>query len=90
MELPAAAEAPDTEFHSTTRRRLVWRALGSLGHLSREVILLKEIQGFTFAEIAAMLRLPIGTVKSRSNRARLELAERVLALDPDAAADPSL
>ncbi len=90
MELPDAGGTPEARYHSAARRRLVWRALRSLGHLSREIILLREIQGFTFAEIAAMLRLPIGTVKSRSNRARLELAERVLALDPGAGADTPL
>ena len=46
------------------------------------MIVLKEIQGLGFQEIAGMLGLPIGTVKSRSNRARAELARRVLALDP--------
>jgi RNA polymerase sigma-70 factor (ECF subfamily) len=57
---------------------LVWRALRKLGHLSREVIQLKEIQGLSLEEVAAVLRVPIGTVKSRSNRARLELAEQIL------------
>ena len=41
------------------------------------MILLKEIQGLPLEEIAAMLGLPLGTVKSRSNRARLELARAV-------------
>ncbi len=88
MELADGSATPEASLESVARRRLVWRALRSLGHLSREVILLKEIQGFTFEEIAAMLRLPIGTVKSRSNRARLELAERILALQPGAGARP--
>jgi DNA-directed RNA polymerase specialized sigma24 family protein len=34
-------------------------------------------------EIALMLNIPVGTVKSRSNRARLELARKVLALSGD-------
>jgi RNA polymerase sigma-70 factor (ECF subfamily) len=45
------------------------------------MIQLKEIQGLSLQEVAAILRVPVGTVKSRSNRARLELAERVLALE---------
>ena len=60
----------------------------SLGRLSREMILLKEIQGLTFQEIAATLGVPVGTVKSRLNRARLELAERVLALERGGAVSP--
>jgi RNA polymerase sigma-70 factor (ECF subfamily) len=81
VDLASPAATPETELESTTERRLVWRALQSLGRLSREMILLKEIQGFSLQEIAAMLHVPIGTVKSRSNRARLELAERILALE---------
>ena len=46
------------------------------------MILLKEIQGLRFREIADLLELPIGTVKSRSSRARIELAQQVLKLDP--------
>jgi RNA polymerase sigma-70 factor (ECF subfamily) len=70
---------PEAALEATGRRQLVWRALRSLGHLSREVIQLKEIQGLSLEEVAAVLRVPIGTVKSRSNRARLELAEQILA-----------
>ena len=47
----------------------------------REMILLKEIQGLKFREIAELLQLPVGTVKSRSNRARVELAQQVIKLD---------
>jgi RNA polymerase sigma-70 factor (ECF subfamily) len=46
------------------------------------MILLKDIQGLALQEIADMLGLPLGTVKSRSNRARVELAKQVVALDP--------
>jgi len=36
---------------------------------------LKDIQGLPLEEISGLLELPIGTVKSRSSRARLELAK---------------
>jgi len=45
--------------------------------LNREIILLKDIQGLAFEEISAVLNVPLGTVKSRSNRARLDLARRL-------------
>jgi RNA polymerase sigma-70 factor (ECF subfamily) len=48
----------------------------------REVILLKDIQGLKLDEIADLLSEPVGTIKSRSNRARVELATRIRALDP--------
>jgi RNA polymerase sigma-70 factor, ECF subfamily len=80
-DLASSAAGPEAELETVGKQRIVWRALQSLGHLSREIIQLKEIQGLSLQEVAAMLRVPIGTVKSRSNRARLELAERVLALE---------
>jgi RNA polymerase sigma-70 factor, ECF subfamily len=71
---------PGQEWATGLRRRLVWQALGRLSTRSREVIVLKEIQGLTMEEIASLLDVPIGTIKSRSNRARLELARQVMAL----------
>jgi len=87
-DLAGTAESPEAAVIGDSRRRLVWRALRSLGPLSREIILLKDIQGLALEEIATMLRVPLGTVKSRSNRARLELATRVLALDGEARTHP--
>jgi RNA polymerase sigma-70 factor (ECF subfamily) len=81
LDLASREATPDRALEGTRSRQLVWRALQSLGSLSREMILLKEIQGLSLQDIAAMLQVPIGTVKSRSNRARLELAESVLALE---------
>lgn len=78
-DLESPGEDPESALESAGRRRMVWRALRSLGQLSREVIQLKEIQGLSLEEVAAILQVPVGTVKSRSNRARLELAERILA-----------
>ena len=83
-DLAAQDADPEAALEASGRQRLVWRALRALGHLSREVIQLKEIQGLSLQEVAAILRVPVGTVKSRSNRARIELAEQVLALSPHA------
>jgi RNA polymerase sigma-70 factor, ECF subfamily len=59
------------------RRRVVETALHSLSDINREIILLKDMQGLALEEIARLLNLPLGTVKSRSSRARLELAKAV-------------
>ena len=59
-------------------------ALATLGEHSREVILLKDIQGLSLEEIAQMLGAPIGTIKSRCNRARIELARKVMELTGEA------
>jgi RNA polymerase sigma-70 factor (ECF subfamily) len=71
---------PERQYAAADRRRLLERALARLSALNREIILLKDVHGLRLDEIARMLRVPLGTVKSRSNRARLELAEKVLEL----------
>jgi RNA polymerase sigma-70 factor (ECF subfamily) len=89
-DVPADADAPiasaDTspEDHVTRsgRSALLYRALDRLTPINREIVLLKEIQGLSLDEIASELGVPVGTVKSRSSRARVELARQVLALDP--------
>ena len=80
--LGLAAPEPDPEAaHLAEARRLgLHRALQQLTDLNREMILLKEIQGLALEEIARMLDIPVGTVMSRANRARLELAEKLTAL----------
>jgi len=64
------------------RNQLLRKALDGMSAINREMILLKDIQGLKQREIADLLSIPLGTVKARSNRARTELAERVLDLDP--------
>ena len=71
---------PEEHWLKEARRGLFRRALQMLTRLNREIIILKEIQGLTLEEMAGILDVPIGTLKSRSHRARLELAEKVLAL----------
>ncbi len=75
-QLPDAS-AMERETHS-----LLYRALDLMSAVNREMILLKDIQGMKQQEIADMLSLPLGTVKTRSSRARVELARRILELDP--------
>ncbi len=74
--------SPEESWIADGRKRLIHRALGRMSERNREMILLKEIQGLQLQEIAEMLKLPLGTVKSRSNRARVELARQVVELDP--------
>jgi RNA polymerase sigma-70 factor (ECF subfamily) len=80
LDLVATTGDPDEDYVASSRRHLFYRALRKLTALSREMIFLKEIQGLQVEEIAGMLKIPTGTVKSRSNRARLELARAVLAM----------
>jgi len=68
--------------------QLLYRAMDQLSPAHREMILLKDIQGLEQKEIAQMLSLPLGTVKTRATRARIELARRILDIDPTYGALP--
>ncbi len=76
------APNPEQAWLTDGRKRTVYAALARLSGTSREMILLKEIQGLRLEEIARLLGVPLGTVKSRSSRARVELARQVVAIDP--------
>lgn len=56
-------------------RRVLWRALERLPDDQREVLVLKELEGFRYQEIASILDIPDGTVASRLFHARRALKE---------------
>lgn len=72
---------PDDELESDQRQSLVHRAMEHVSEMHREMLQLKEIQGLALTEVAEILGIPVGTAKSRSNRARLELAGVLRRLD---------
>lgn len=88
--LDAASDQPTPEesWVSGGARKLVYRAMEALTEKNREILLLHDIQQLKLEEIAQMLGVPIGTVKSRSNRARIELAKAVRRIDPSYGAAP--
>ena len=59
------------------RRRVLERAIQTLPEAQRIMIVLYHTQGMAYEEIAEITHLPIGTVKSRLNRARLALRDRL-------------
>jgi RNA polymerase sigma-70 factor, ECF subfamily len=79
-DLAAPGPDPSEVWRTTRRRNLVHQAMQKLSGINREIIVLKEIQGLTFDEIASILKVPVGTVKSRSNRARTDLAREFVSL----------
>jgi RNA polymerase sigma-70 factor, ECF subfamily len=56
---------------------VIWirQAIGRLGADEREVLMLREYEQLSYAEIAALLRVPVNTVRSRLFRARMALRE---------------
>ena len=61
---------PERELLRKLLRNDVERALDDLPDGLRAVVVMVEIEGYAYAEVAAMLGIPIGTVRSRLNRAR--------------------
>lgn len=76
--LPDRAEGQDHALEREERAQLVRRAVRALPAPLREAVVLCDLQGMSYEEIAETLALPLGTVKSRINRGRLELARRLL------------
>ncbi|MEX0960746.1 MAG: sigma-70 family RNA polymerase sigma factor [Burkholderiales bacterium] len=61
---------PEQEFLDKLLREDLDRALSSLPDCHRVVVIMSDLQEFSYAEIAEMLEIPIGTVRSRLARAR--------------------
>ncbi|HEX5102641.1 MAG TPA: sigma-70 family RNA polymerase sigma factor [Pirellulaceae bacterium] len=59
------------------RAVLVRRALGRLSDEHRAILVLREVDGCDYEQIAAILDVPVGTVRSRLHRARLHLKEQL-------------
>jgi RNA polymerase sigma-70 factor, ECF subfamily len=72
--IPDKALPPDARVQSRETSETVHRALQKLSPELREAVILRDLQDMDYREIAAVLKVPEGTVKSRINRGRAELA----------------
>ncbi|HOM99239.1 MAG TPA: sigma-70 family RNA polymerase sigma factor [Acidobacteriota bacterium] len=70
---------PEDSFRRNEVRRRVQLALADLGHKHRIVVYLHDIQGYTIREVAKILGVPEGTIKSRLFYGREELKRRLAA-----------
>ncbi len=78
VELPDATAAdPADPLIAAETESLIQRALDDLDQEHRTVVVLRDIQHFDYHQIAEILEVPAGTVKSRLHRARLMLRERL-------------
>ena len=71
---------PSFAMDVSDRQRIVQQALAELSEEFRTALVLKEIDGMSYDEIADVLQVPLGTVRSRIHRARLELREKLSVL----------
>jgi len=73
-QIPDQGASPDASIQSRETRETVHRALQKLSPELREAVILRDLQDMDYREIAVALKVPEGTVKSRINRGRAELA----------------
>ena len=79
IDPPDTAPAMEERAANTELRRALQDALAQLPHEQRLAVVLCDVQGFDYAEIAETMRVSLGTVKSRISRARSHL--RVILLE---------
>jgi RNA polymerase sigma-70 factor, ECF subfamily len=74
----ASGEAdPAAALERTELEMALHRAIGELPEERRVVVILRDLQGLAYEEIAAALELPVGTVRSRLHRARMDLKDKL-------------
>ena len=66
---------PEDNLARKETQAIIWEGLNRLSSEMRMAVILRDLQGRSYEEMAEILDLPLGTVKSRVNRARLALAE---------------
>jgi len=80
----ARASGVDHMFMRLDLGPAISQAIASLEPIFRDVVVLADVEGFTYEEVAEALGVPIGTVRSRLYRARRQLQESLLAYAIDA------
>jgi len=79
-------EDPHVVYLRKMEREQIRAAIADLPELYREIIVLRDLEGFSYQEIATMLSCPAGTVMSRLGRARAKLRRALASWQPRAAA----
>lgn len=75
IELPVKDAGPEELADAGIKNKIIQDALLKVSESYREVVILRDIQEFSYEEIAEMLDITVGTVKSRINRGRAQLQE---------------
>lgn len=79
LDIPDERQTPELLLEKRMTREAVRRGLAQLPPEPRQILLLREIQGLSYEEIASVLGIESGTVKSRIFRARKKLCAFLLA-----------
>lgn len=75
FHLRSGSDSPHRALERQERRLQVLAAINKLSPDLRECVILRDIEELTYQEIVDLLKIPEGTVKSRINRGRIELAK---------------
>jgi len=73
FEIPDNSTRPDVTADSKIKAELIQKALLKVHHAYREAVVLRDIQELSYEEIAEILGIEVGTVKSKINRGRAQL-----------------
>jgi len=68
---------PEKDVDGRMKEEIIYKEIENLSPKFREVILLRDVQQLSYEEISQIVNIPLGTVKSRVNRGRLKLQEKL-------------
>lgn len=77
LRLPDRAPGPEAALEQSELAGALQRALAELAEDRRIVVILRDLEGLSYEEIAAALHLELGTVRSRLHRARMDLKDKL-------------
>ena len=73
-------KGPERQAQRVAAKETLWKGLAEIGEEHREILVLKELEGFRYSEIAQILGIPEGTVASRLYHARHALKLALVAM----------
>jgi RNA polymerase sigma-70 factor (ECF subfamily) len=73
-----SAPSPYQSLESKEKEFAIQQALGRLSKDHRSIVVLRDIEGFSYTEIADVLGVSVGTVKSRLARARADMKKSLI------------
>ena len=80
LQIPDNSYHPELLYEHKEMREEIVAAIDSLPPLAREIVVMRDIGGMSYGEIAEALHIELGTVRSRLARARLRLRSKLLRL----------
>ena len=83
FELPDTSMKPDRAASVNILNEFLQDAIDSLQTKYKEALILRDIEGMSYKQIAEIVKVPVGTVKSRVHRARIKLRKKLRDHSPD-------